>query len=222
MAISRRSGSSGWTRTVWRHIPPPPGCHSGRCGWSHNPLTNEKLRPPSSLRNSAAGSTPAYITSGSLTGPGASCQILASDASALSGKRNAACSSSVHVVPRSSERRSTGPQWLLTDPVNSRVVPDRESMQVEYTSSPGNVGPLNSKPARSSPARRVNNPFAVPTSTIASVVAVAPGAPDEVVDVMRLLTSLGPQTHRCQSALPHHRSHLSDRVHRGAPNWADS
>ena len=56
---SSRSGSSGWTSTVCRHSPPPPGCHCGRCGWSHSPRTSEKLRPPSSLRNSAAGSTPA-------------------------------------------------------------------------------------------------------------------------------------------------------------------
>ena len=128
--MSKRCGSSGCTSTVCRHMPPPPGCHCGRCGWSHSPRTSEKLRPPSSLRNRAAGSTPAYITSGSSDGPGASCQILANDASVSSGKRKAACSSSVHVSPRSSERRNTGPQWLLTEPVNNRVEPDRPSMHV--------------------------------------------------------------------------------------------
>ena len=45
----------------------------------------------------------------------------ASDASLPSGNASAARSSSVQVAPRSSERRSTGPQWLLTDPVNSRA-----------------------------------------------------------------------------------------------------
>ena len=36
MAIRSRSGSLGWTSTVWRQRPPPPGSHCGRWGWSQS------------------------------------------------------------------------------------------------------------------------------------------------------------------------------------------
>ena len=86
--------SSGWTRTVCRHSPPPPGCHCGRCGWSHSPRTSEKVRPPSSLRNSAAGSTPAYRTSARRPGPAPAARCARATPRCRSGKASAACSSS--------------------------------------------------------------------------------------------------------------------------------
>ena len=42
-----------------RISPPPPGCQCGRDGWSRRPATCRQDWPPSSLRNSPAGSTPA-------------------------------------------------------------------------------------------------------------------------------------------------------------------
>src|SRR3954451_4084134 len=111
------------------------------------------------------------MTSGRSAGPGASCQMRASDAPVSLGKARAACSSSVHVAPRSSERRSTGPQWLLTDPVHRRVLPERESMQVASTTSQAIVGPDTSQLSDQAGARSVNSLLVVPTSTTVLVVS---------------------------------------------------
>ena len=74
----RRGGRAPCGGTARRR----PAATAGGAGGPTARATSEKLRPPSSLRNSAAGSTPAYSTSGSSAGPGASCQIRASEASA--------------------------------------------------------------------------------------------------------------------------------------------
>ena len=52
-------GSVGWGTIVWRMRPPAPGCQVGRLGWFVRPSTWAQVRPPSSLRNSPAGPTPA-------------------------------------------------------------------------------------------------------------------------------------------------------------------
>ena len=42
--------------------PPPPGCHSGRVGWSQRPRFSAQVSPPSWLSNRQPGSPPAYST----------------------------------------------------------------------------------------------------------------------------------------------------------------
>ena len=81
MAIHIRSGSAGSGRTVCRHSPPPPGSQRGRWGWSHSPSTSSNVSPPSSERNSAAGSTPAHTVPGRSSPAGCSCHTRASAAS---------------------------------------------------------------------------------------------------------------------------------------------
>src|SRR6476661_7000361 len=54
------SASVGWGTIVWQIRPPAPGCQPGRLGCSRRPSTCRQVAPPSSLRNSPAGSTPAY------------------------------------------------------------------------------------------------------------------------------------------------------------------
>ena len=53
------SASVGWGTIEWRISPPAPGPHSGRLGWFVRPSTCCQVAPPSVLRNSPAGSTPA-------------------------------------------------------------------------------------------------------------------------------------------------------------------
>src|SRR6185437_17113581 len=67
-----RSTSSGEGTIECRIRPPLPGCHSGRLGWLVRPSTCDHVDPPSPLRKSPAGSTPAYIAS---PGPVARLQI---------------------------------------------------------------------------------------------------------------------------------------------------
>ena len=117
------------------------------------------------------------------------------------GKARAACSSSVQVAPRSSDRRSTGPQWLLTDPVNSRVSAERVSMHVAYTSSPAKVGPDTSQPSEPATERRVNSPLVVPTSTMVLVGVSVEVAVDGLSSVMTGQTSPALRTHRAANDL---------------------
>src|SRR5437667_298536 len=53
--------SEGWGTIVWHMRPPAPGRQRGRLGCSRRPATWLQLAPPSSLRNSPAGSTPAKM-----------------------------------------------------------------------------------------------------------------------------------------------------------------
>ena len=92
-----------------------------------------------------------------------------------SGNASEAAISSVQLPPRSSERRRTGPQWLLTDPTKSRPPAGRVSMQVAYTSSPGSCGPSSEKLPRRSPERSAKRPFVVPTRTSVLISGRPPG-----------------------------------------------
>src|SRR3989441_8352349 len=59
MATYIRRGSLGSSRTVWRHIPPAPGCHLGPVPWPRSPANSCHVLPPSLVRNNPASSTPA-------------------------------------------------------------------------------------------------------------------------------------------------------------------
>ncbi len=66
------------------------------------------------------------------SGPaGCSCQTRVSEAPVDSGKRMAGCGGSYQLAPRSSERQTEGPQWLLSAPASSLVRPPRRSMETE-------------------------------------------------------------------------------------------
>src|SRR5687767_9819074 len=66
IAMNMRSSLVGSSRIVWRHKPPAPGAHCEPEPWPLSPGSSCQLVPPSSVRNSAASSTPAYTTSGSV------------------------------------------------------------------------------------------------------------------------------------------------------------
>src|SRR6266576_5316426 len=63
----------GSSRTVWRHIPPAPGCHFGPVPWPRRPASSCHVLAPSLVWNNAASSTPAYAVSGSVS-DGSRCQ----------------------------------------------------------------------------------------------------------------------------------------------------
>ena len=86
------------------------------------------------------------------------------------GSASAACSSSLHVAPRSSDRRSTGPQWLLTDPANSRGEPPRCRCTSSRSPRRGTPARRRRSCSRPSSERRMNRPLVVPTRTIVSAV----------------------------------------------------
>src|SRR6266446_601951 len=73
MATYMRRGFFGSSRTVWRHIPPAPGCHLGPVPWPRSPASSCHVLPPSLVWNSPASSTPAYAVSGSVS-DGSRCQ----------------------------------------------------------------------------------------------------------------------------------------------------
>ena len=165
MAIHIRSGSAGSGRTVCRHSPPPPGSQRGRWGCSHSPSTSAKVSPPSSERNSAAGSTPAHTVSGRSSPAGCSCHTLASAASVPSGNRRFAPSGSTQVRPRSSDQRTTAPQCPCSVPASSRRRPPRPSNRIAYTCSPRKCGPLARHFPRSGSPANSHAPFMVPTAS---------------------------------------------------------
>ena len=76
MATNIRSGSLGSSRIVCRHIPPAPGIHAAPVSWPRRPASSCHDSPPSVVRNSAASSTPAYATSGSVS-DGSTCHTRA-------------------------------------------------------------------------------------------------------------------------------------------------
>ncbi len=117
-------------RTVCRPSPPPPGTHLERVGCSHSGRTSSKLSPRSSERYSAAGSVPAYTTSGSAAA-GCSCHTRSSEAPVSFGNFTAAFAGSVHVCPRSSEWKTDGPQCALSPPTRRRGEGPRVSIATE-------------------------------------------------------------------------------------------
>ena len=56
-------------------IPPKPGTHFAREGWSSRLFTIDHVSPRSSLLKSAAGSVPAHTTFGVCGCPGSMCQV---------------------------------------------------------------------------------------------------------------------------------------------------
>src|SRR5688572_8920151 len=126
-AMRIRFGSVGSRRTVCRHNPPPPGSQRSRCGWFHSPSDNDHDDPPSRDTNSAAGSTPQYNVSGSISRPGTTCQMFFSATPALSGNLTVASSGFVQVRPKSSLDRNSAPQCMLAGPAQSRLRPMRLS-----------------------------------------------------------------------------------------------
>src|SRR4026208_2450521 len=73
IATYSRLGFVGSIRMVWRHIPPAPGAHLEPEPWLRRPGISCHVCAPSVLRTSAASSTPAYTTSGSVS-DGSRCQ----------------------------------------------------------------------------------------------------------------------------------------------------
>ncbi len=100
--MKTRCGFTASTWIEWRQSPPAPGCQRGRVGCAVSPVTSFHVPPPSSVRKSAAGATPAYNTPGVDVAPGSRCQMRSSfrpESSAKAGPFFAG----VHVAPKSSE-----------------------------------------------------------------------------------------------------------------------
>ena len=92
---------------VCMHSPPLPGFHLRACSWLLMPGTISQVSPPSPLRNSEAGSTPAKRSFLSL--PGSSAQMLASARPSSLAKAGADLVS-LNDLPRSVERRTFMPK----------------------------------------------------------------------------------------------------------------
>src|ERR1700691_981070 len=119
-----RFGRDGSNRIVCRHIPPAPGFHFERVGWSFSPGRGAHESPSSSDLHSEAGSTPRNTVRGSDGRPGAICQMFligywgegASTGADRFERRGVWGEDiSVHFPPQFRDRISIGPhQPLLT------------------------------------------------------------------------------------------------------------
>src|SRR6266403_892237 len=125
MAMIIRLGSIGSGRIVCRHMPPPPGVHFGRCGWSSNDWTGVHVAPASRDSKSAEGSTPQNSVSGVSGAPREICQIFLSANFDSGGNFTEYVSGSVDVFPKSSDEHSTVPQRKLCCDHQRRCLPWR-------------------------------------------------------------------------------------------------
>src|SRR5688500_7025310 len=168
MATRMRLGFDGSITTVWRHKPPPPGCHCARCSCACSPSTRLQLSPASRDSKSAAGSTPAYRRFGSSGGPQRICHTCVRARSVSAGNRMFWRSGADHVAPRSSLDRITLPQWKLRVPARIRWRPPRWSSVMAYTDSPLKCGPSMRHSRRAESDQQRKAPLAVPTRTTTS------------------------------------------------------
>src|SRR6185437_3266244 len=159
---------------VCRHMPPFPGVHLGRCSCPNNPAFAVHVFPASRDMNSADGSTPQYITSGSPAGPMRICQICLSARPDAEGNLIACSSRSVHVAPKSSLDLSDDPKNGFPVPAHNRCRPARPSNAIAYTGSPRKYGPDIAHLERDPDVRNMNAPLVVPTSSNTRFCATLP------------------------------------------------
>ncbi len=200
------SGSAGSVSTVCRPSPPPPGIQALRVGCSHSGRTSSKDTPRSVERNSAAGSVPAYTTSGASGPAGCSCHTRSREAPVSRGKRTAGSAGSCQLAPRSSEVNTEGPQWELSPPTSSRGAGPRRSIAAAYTAWALKCGPSNDHgpPFR---LRAMKSPLRVPARSSTSGMVDTSGhrRPGWLCGcVMRLPASLHPATDNGPAATPGH------------------
>ena len=100
-----RLGSDGSSWIEWQHIPPAPGSHFSRVGWSSTLWTGSKDSPPSVERKRIPGVAPSQI-SPSLR-PGSTCQVSSSFSPDSSGRPRP--SARFHVFPSSADRWNVPP-----------------------------------------------------------------------------------------------------------------
>ena len=110
IATHIRSASVGWGTIVCRISPPAPGCQVGRLGWFVRPSTWAHVWAPSSLRNSPAGPTPAKTEP--LAGVTFHTALIFGPSSPYVRPEL----DWVHVLPRSSLRKTVGPYQGLPPP----------------------------------------------------------------------------------------------------------
>src|ERR1700722_12243688 len=140
--------------------PPAPGCHLSRVGCAVSVVTSPQVWPLSSLRNRAAGATPAYKTPRSAARPGSMCQMRSNFRPELSANLGLSVADS-QCPPKSGEETTSQPNQESLAVAKMRPV--RESNTALLTSRPGWNGPLAVQRRRSGLVKR-NKPFLVPTS----------------------------------------------------------
>src|SRR6185503_17682952 len=138
--------------------PPLPGCHLRACSWLLMPGTNSQESPPSVLLNNDAGSTPHHNSF--LPGPGSIDQMLATTRPSSLGNAGPDFVSS-NDFPMFVERSTLLPKNGLQLEAYRRGVP-RVSINVEYTGTPGPMGPRSAKLRLGFAASAMNTPFLVP------------------------------------------------------------
>src|SRR4029077_12364539 len=122
------------------------------------PGTMSHESPPSRLLNKDAGSTPHHRSF--LSPPASSDQMLASARPSSLGNAGADFVS-LKVFPMSVDRSTFMPKNGLQLEAYRRGVP-RVSIIVEYTGTPGPIGPRRMKPRLDFAASATNTPFLVP------------------------------------------------------------
>ena len=139
-----RCGSVGWGTIVWRIRPPAPGPQVGRVGWFVSPSTCVHVAPPSALRKSPAGSTPANSVP---SGPVASDQTVVTG-SGPSSPYVSPTDEWVQVSPPSSLRHTAGPYHGLPPP--ARMAPLAGSTMRSWIGQPSHSGPRTDHSSRDS------------------------------------------------------------------------
>src|SRR5437762_8910354 len=143
-------------------MPPKPGTHFARDGWSSRLLTIDQVSPRSSLLKSAAGSVPAQTTFGVLECPGSMCQVLEKVRSAPSGKAGFFVVFHVLPISRLTSMRDPPHGWLTA----ANIDPSRGSYAAWWISAGANSGPSHANEPRPASPRRMYKPFFVPTRSV--------------------------------------------------------
>lgn len=107
------------------------------------------------------------------------------------GNRTVGEAGSCQLAPRSSERKTDGPQCALSAPTSTRGTGPRRSSPTAYTASPVKCGPSNSHvPARRRPRK---SPLRVPTASSTSDIPPPPRSASPVPVSLRAPTDNGPE-----------------------------
>src|SRR5438445_10672171 len=150
-------GSFASIAIEWSPMPPKPGTHFARDGWSSRLFTIDHVSPRSSLLKSAAGSVPAQTTFGVFSCPGSMCQVFEKVRSVPSGK--AGFFVVFHVLPMSRLTSMRDPPHVWFTAAN--IDPSRGSYAAWWISAGAHSGPSHAHEPRLASPRRMYMPLFV-------------------------------------------------------------